>query len=228
MGWKEDAVAPEISQMLDGSALAIVCAGTALATAARCGWRDIRAAASALVRLPRAQFDLEANRSALAHTARAIQRDGPLRAEAPLPPDPSIANLVDWMLRSRSSDAFDTARRADRDAREMTRLRAVRTLEYAGELAPVFGLVGTLFAITELAPATASAPVEATMSAIATAVLSTLYGVLLAQFACIPLARAIERKGEREEQRREALLDWFMRCLADHEPAAPVPVREVA
>ena len=51
--------------------------------------------------------------------------------------------------------------------------------------------------------------VRLTMSAISTAVLSTLYGALLAHLLCYPLASAIERRGLEEERAREALADWF-------------------
>ncbi|QFT76686.1 MotA/TolQ/ExbB proton channel family protein [Erythrobacter sp. THAF29] len=218
----------EFSHVFDGSALAIVCAGTALATAARCGWRDLAATGRALSRLPRNGFDLEANRRALANCARAIERDGRLRADVQLPSDPAIARQVDRLLRTRPQEAIEQARLAEKSARMAERMRAVRTLEHAGELAPVFGLVGTLIAITQLAPATAAEPVGATMGAISTAVLSTLYGVLMAQFACIPLARAIERKEEAEEDQRDALLDWFMRCVVSSPPAQRAHMREVA
>jgi chemotaxis protein MotA len=90
----------------------------------------------------------------------------------------------------------------------------VRVFDYAGELGPVFGLVGTLFAITQLVPGAASAaavddPTITTLAAVGTAVLSSLYGVLTAHLVCIPVAHAIERKGEREEDARSRLAEWL-------------------
>ena len=210
--------------LLDPTALVIVLAGTMLATAARCGWHDLRAAAIALARLARSDFDEAANRAAMARTLHAIEKAGFRAVEEPPPPDPALATLVESFLRHGSTDLLHSLRRSGRAAREIARMQAVRTFEHAGELAPMFGLVGTLFAITQIAPIAAAGPVETTMGAIATAVLSSLYGVLSAHFVYIPLARAIERQGEREEAAREALVEWLdthlhsMRIETNHDP----------
>lgn len=208
----------DLAPMLDPGALGIVVAGTVIATAARCGWRDCSAALAALPRLGASSFDEGANRTAIARTLRAIEAHGFRAADTPLPPDPSLARLVETYLATGSIDALHSARRAERAAGEVERSRSVRTFEYAGELAPVFGLVGTLYAITGLSDTLAANTVEATMAAIATAVLSSLYGVLTAHLVCVPLARAIERRGLREESAREALVEW----LAAHIESAAI------
>ncbi|KPP92560.1 MotA/TolQ/ExbB proton channel family protein [Erythrobacter sp. HL-111] len=200
----------DLAGLLDPGALAIVVAGTLVATAARCGWRDCHAALAALPRLGGSRFDEGANRIAIARTLRAIEAQGFRAADVPLPPDPSLARLVAAYLASGSTEALHCARRAERASREVARMQAVRVFEYAGELAPVFGLVGTLYAIAGLADTLGGSPVETVMAGIATAVLSSLYGVLTAHLACVPLARAIERRGMREEGAREALVEWFL------------------
>lgn len=216
-----------IGQLFDPGAAAIVIAGTALATAARSGWGDVWHAGRTLGRIGRAGFDEDANRIAIARTAAAIERAGVLCADAPLPPDPALARMIDAFLRQGSLDALHTVRRADRVAREIERSRAVRVFEYAGELAPVFGLVGTLFAITQLMPG-AGGNTAGSLAVIATAALSTLYGVLFAHLVCIPLARRIERAGEHEEAARERLTEWLNRHLRNNEPATPARLRGVA
>lgn len=216
-----------LAQMIDPGALTIVLTGTLLATAARCGWRDLREAGRALRKLGRTTFDDDTNRVALAKTVREIDARGPLCADISLPPDPSLAKVVSAYLRHSSLEAMHATRRAERVRREVASTAAARAFEYAGELAPVFGLVGTLFAITQLAPGDGNI-VEGTMGAIATAVLSTLYGVLTAHIVCIPLARAIERQGEREEQAREHLIEWFDRHMREDRPARLQPVAGAA
>ena len=216
-----------ISQMLDPGALAIVLAGTLIATAARCGPRDLRGAGSALAGLGRSDFDADRNRVALAKTVSEIKAKGPLCADVSLPPDPSLAKVVKAYLRHASLEAVHVARLAERTEREVSRGTAVRAFEYAGELAPVFGLVGTLFAITQLAP-TESSVVESTMGAIATAVFSTLYGVLTAHILCIPIARAIERRGARQEASRDKLIDWLCGQLSKDPPTLTARIRDAA
>ncbi|MDJ0643657.1 MAG: MotA/TolQ/ExbB proton channel family protein [Erythrobacter sp.] len=216
-----------LAQMFDPGALTIVLSGTLLATAARCGWQDLKHAAIAVAQLRRGSFDEDGNRAALAHTVHEIEANGTLGADAPLPPDPSLAKVVNAYLRHSSVEAMQNARRAERTAREMERGAAARTFEYAGELAPVFGLVGTLFAMTQLAP-TENDMVQATMSSIATAVLSTLYGVLIAHMLCFPIARAIERHGEREEAARERLIEWLNAHLREFGRSRVQPIKGAA
>jgi len=208
--------------LIDPGALAIVIAGTLLAATARCGWHDVRAAASALRQLWQPTFDADDNRAALARSIPEIRKRGHLCAENPLPPDPAFAALVEDYLVSGSIEGLHNAARAQRSTREIARARAVRVFDYAGELAPVFGLVGTLFAISQLSPVAGSHAAETTMQAVATAVLSSLYGVLTAHIVYIPLAGAIERRGIREEEARLELLDWFEAELTETRKHAPI------
>lgn len=195
--------------LIDISALVIVLAGTLVATIARCGFGDLGAAMRALAGLGQKGFDEVANRAALAKGAPEIRQRGHLSADPAPPPDASLAKLVDTYQLTGSIDAVHTLARADRATREVARVRAVRVFDYAGELAPVFGLVGTLFAITQLSAAGLDNAADVMMAAVANAVLSSLYGVLTAHLLCVPLAGAIERRGQREEEARARLIEWF-------------------
>lgn len=201
--------------LIDPGAFMIVVAGTLLAATARCGWRDVRAALVTIASLRSVAFDPDANRAALARTIAEVQERGHLCAERPLPPDASIGAVVRQYLVTGSMDVLQLGARAERAKREIIRAQAVRVFDYAGEVAPVFGLVGTLFAISQLAPTTGANAAETTMASVATAVLSSLYGVLTAHIIYIPVASAIDRRGEREETARGALIDWFEKELKD-------------
>lgn len=198
----------DLAILFDPAALVVVIVGTLIATAARSGRHDVQETMRGLIRLHRHSFDVDANRTALARIVSAIKRDGPYRADASDPPDRLIAKMVDIYLTQRSLPAMHSAHRAGRAKRDIARMQAVRTMEHAGELAPVFGLVGTLFAITQLSPGSTGA-LDDTMASVASAAVSTLYGVLTAHMLWIPLARAIEREGEYEETQRDILIEWL-------------------
>lgn len=198
-----------ISTLLDPGAISIVVTGTVLASAARSGWRDFGAAVAAAGGLVRRDFNVGANRKALALALTAIQRDGAHRADPALPPDRALGLMLEAFLRHGSLEALHTVCRSQRALDEARRVSAVQVFVWAGELAPVFGLVGTLYAFTQLAPMVGEDMVRLTMAAIATSVLSTLYGALLAHLLCYPLASAIERRGVADEQARAELAGWF-------------------
>ncbi|MEO0464072.1 MAG: MotA/TolQ/ExbB proton channel family protein [Pseudomonadota bacterium] len=196
--------------LFDPEALAIVLAGTLLATVARAGLRDCLLAGRSALELIRRGFDEDANRTALARLAGVAKRKGLRAMDGPMPPDPALANAVDQLMRTASLDALrDNFEQAQ--AEQTTRaMRAAHVFEMAGEAAPIFGLVGTLFAMTEIAPMGGGGDASATtFAAIATAVISSLYGVLAAHMICLPVSGAITRRGERDGQARAALVAWL-------------------
>lgn len=208
-----------LAHLIDPGALAIVLIGTALASAARCGRADCAAALRAAGALVRRRFDEAANRKALAVVLHTIAHDGRRAADPPLPPDADLALMVDAYLRRGAIVALDQVWRAQRARSETARAAAVRAFACGGELAPVFGLVGTLYGLTGLVPAAGADAATTIMAAVSSAVLTSLYGVLVAHFVCLPLAGAIERGSLAEEEAREALREWFAARLAEVSPS---------
>lgn len=203
----------EPAQLIDPVAAAIVIGGSILATSARCGFGHTRDAAMQVLKLPTPSFKYERVRASLAPMVSDIKRSGLIRAKIVKSPDRAINEGLEAMLRRRSFTAFLAHQQSHRELRLASRFRASESLDTAGELAPILGLTGTLIALSQLEP-DQLADASAMISVISTAILSTLYGLLLAHFICHPLARAIERRGAREEEARAALTDW----LADHIP----------
>jgi chemotaxis protein MotA len=207
--------------LFDPSALGIVIMGTVLATVARCGWREFGAALGTAGRLVRRGFRTEPNRRALALAATAIQREGARRADPALPPDRALALMLESYLRHGTLEAMGQVRRSERALDEARRVGAVQVFGWAGELAPVFGLIGTLYGFTQLSPTPGVSASVTIMSAISTAVLTSLYGGLISHLVCHPLANLIERRGAAEEREREVLADWFVTQIERSGPGAP-------
>lgn len=199
-----------ISSLFDPGALVIVVAGTLLACATRCGLGAFAQAWLAAGTLLRRSFDAEANRRALAMALSAIRLDGPYRADPTPPPDRTLALMLDRFLKLGGIDALHSTLREERAVAAARRLSAAQVFGTAGDLAPVFGLIGTLYALTQLQPVAGADATRMTVTAMATAVHSTLYGALLAHLLFYPLASAIERRGLAEDHGRDALADWFV------------------
>jgi len=211
---------PAFATLFDPGALGIVVAGTVLATVARCGWHDFGAALKAAGRLTRRSFQMEANRKSLALAVGAIQRDGHHRANPDLPPDRALGMMLETYLRHGAPAALGAIRRAERALDEARRVNAAQVFIWSGELAPVFGLIGTLYGLTQLAPGTGTDATAVIMAAVSSAVLTSLYGALLAHLVCYPLASAIERRGLADEQNRETLAEWFTAQIDQIDSAA--------
>ena len=196
------------ASLLDPSSAAIVIGGTALATFLRSGWRDCRLTFRALGRLVGgARFDADAVRAELAVQIREIRQDGLVRAHPHVFGDSEFDEAAGALIETRSIEGLLARHEAHKARRLAVEGAASRTLAQAAELAPVFGLAGTLVSLSQL-------PVDgiargAFAGAISMAVLTTLYGLLLANLVLAPLSRALDRAIAAEEAERQKLFDWL-------------------
>lgn len=207
---------PSLS-LFDPASAALVLGGTAIATLARAGLRNTAATARELASLAAPGFDVAKARSVLAPEVEAIRQDGLLRARPVAVADSELADATAALARHRSVAALIAQHEQHRTRREARRQQALTTLEQAAELGPVFGLVGTLVGLGQL-PAGGLDSEGAVMAAVSTAILTTLYGLLVAHLVILPLAGMIERRGRSEEEQRAQLIDWLARQVA---PACP-------
>ncbi len=209
--------------LINPEAAVLVLGGTIVASGLAHGWGNLWTAFRELRGLARAPLDEATNRAALARLVYAINRQGRFAAQAPLPPDPALADVIAAYLRLGDVTAMKKQWRTQRIASGAAHRAAAATWRRAGELAPVAGLATTLYAIAGLAPKGDETLVATTVTAVATAVVSTLYGLLLAHLICLPLAGAIERKGQADQAVRTKLMRWFQNQLP---PACPKDPRQ--
>lgn len=210
--------------LFDGTSAAIVGGGTLVATVLRSGLHDCGTTLRALGHIVRPSFDAARVHSELSLQIQDIHRDGLLRAPVHHVGDADFDDSTDALLETRSVGALLAAHEIHKHQRQAASDRAVRTLAQAAELAPVFGLAGTLISLSQL-PAQGLGASSFTGS-IAMAVITTLYGLLGANLVLAPLARIVERKAAAEEADRQLVIDWIAAQVAA--PGAPRAVRSVA
>lgn len=195
------------ANLLDGTSAAIVVGGTLVATVLRCGLRDCLVTLSGLAGTLRPGFDADKTRAELAQQIQTIQSDGLLRAEPRHFSDEEFGQMADTLIEQRSLNAIITKHNAHKALRAKASGTTVGTLCQAAEMGPVFGLVGTLVALSQLQ----SDPSGQTMltSSIPTAIITTFYGLIIANMVFSPLARFVQRRAIAEEEQRQSLIDWL-------------------
>lgn len=197
----------DIESLLHAPSAAVVIGGTALATLLRCGAENSRLSLAAVTRLYRRRFDAERARAELSVQVREIQSEGLIRAHPRHFGDSEFDEATDALIGQRSIAALVSAHEAHKARRIEADSRATATLSQAAELAPVFGMVGTLVSLSQLS--VDGVGMNAWSGAISMAVLSTLYGLLLANLLLAPLARILHRVALREEAERQQVVDWL-------------------
>ena len=195
----------------DPIAIGIVFLGTLAATVLRCGLVDARLALATVRSLVRPAFDLVQARAEVAKQITEIASDGFLRAEPRHFGDQEFDRLADILISQRSAASLHDEHSKYRSRRADIASRAVRFLDCAAELAPVMGLAGTLIALgsSRGGGAVTGAAAGGLVESIAMAVVTTLYGLLAANFLFAPLSNAVQRRARAEERDRDAVLDWL-------------------
>jgi len=194
-------------EFLDPTSAAIVFGGTLVGTLLRCGAGDCATAVRALAPGGAPRFDAARVRARLAVQVQDIQRNGLLAANPRPFGDVEFDEATDALIGHRSLAALLAAHDMHKARREVRAGIAVGVLNQAAELAPVFGLAGTLISLGRL-PAD-GLDRGSYMAAIAMAVHATLYGLVAANLVLAPLARLVERRAMREEAQRQSLVDWL-------------------
>lgn len=198
-----------MTNLFDPLSAGIVLGGTVLAVLLRCGWQDSRGAVAAVAHLFDDPFDSARVRAQLAVQIREIDEDGLVRAQAHRFGDGEFDELSEALVRDRSIQILYDEHERHRSRRAVLAGTAGRVLAEAADLAPILGLAGTLLALGGLSTA---AETDYARS-IGTAVTTTLYGLVAANFLFAPLSAAVERRAQSEEKARQALLDWLAREL---------------
>lgn len=212
----------DVTSFLDARSAAIVVGGTLIATVLRCGLADCGQALSAIAALGRRSFDGGKVRAELAIQVQEIQNEGILRASPHEMGDREFDEVSGTLIQRRSIPALLAAHEGHKAHRMAYNNAAVRTLAQSSELAPVFGLAGTLLSLA-LLPHTGISGTDYAAT-ISMAVLATLYGLILANLLLAPLACIVNRRATAEEVERQNVLDW----LADQVAAICPPRRPAA
>lgn len=201
--------------LIDGLSALIVLGGTLLATLLRSGWRECALTLRAVGAAFRPGFSADRAKGELAVQVRAIREDGVLRARRQPLADREFDEATGALIHHRSVGALLAAHEKHKARRLAEAALAVRVLAQASELAPVFGMAGTLIALNRM-PAAAGA--DAITGAVGMAVVTTLYGILAANLVLAPLARLVERAARAEDSARQDVADWIAAQVAQGMP----------
>jgi chemotaxis protein MotA len=99
-----------------------------------------------------------------------------------------------------------------------------RVFRAIGESAPAFGMVGTLVGLVQML-STMSDPTSIGR-AMAIALLTTLYGVLIAQLIALPISDKLEAKNEIERGNKVLIIEALVQIQERNNPTAVLDILE--
>ncbi len=158
----------------------------------------------------------------LASIAETARKSGPLGLEKITPEDPFLAKGVRFVADGYDADFIRDNLERDRD-NFLTHLDEGQKIYRAiGDCAPAFGMIGTLIGMVQMfANMTDPSKLGPFM---AVALIATLYGALVANLFCLPIADKLHVKLVEEEVNRTLIIDGI---LMIRESKSPTLVREM-
>ena len=206
---------PGLAPFLDPLALAIVGGGTVVAVVLRTKLTDLARGIAALRTLGRRLFDTEPLLTQIAALERIARRHGVIALDRTVIEDPDARAAVAMVVDGKSPDAVAAALREARTTRFERHSAAADMWTGAAELAPSMGMIGTLIGLVEMF--TAMRDPAAIGGAMAIALLTTLYGAVLASLVALPIAARLRRQARHEALAR-ARIEAPLMALAALEP----------
>jgi chemotaxis protein MotA len=158
----------------------------------------------------------------LAGLAEVARKTGPVGLEKITPEDPFLAKGIRFVADGYDADFIRDNLERDRD-NFLTHLDEGQKIYRAiGDCAPAFGMIGTLIGMVQMfANMTDPSKLGPFM---AVALLATLYGALVANLFCLPIADKLHVKLVEEEVNRTLIIDGI---LMIRESKSPTLVREM-
>ncbi|WP_242119117.1 motility protein A [Sphingomonas lacusdianchii] len=170
----------------DPLAALFVIGGTILTIAIRTPPADLGRAIRALATLPRRPFSADAGIEQIAALARIARRHGVLTLDRSQIADPDIAEAIAAIVDGAGPDAVGETLSHRNAARAERHLAAADMWAAVAELAPALGMIGTLVGLVQMFMAMTDP--TAIGKAMAVALLSTLYGAIVAALIGMPIA----------------------------------------
>lgn len=154
--------------------------------------------------------------------AETTRKSGPVALESANPSDPFLAQAVRYI-----ADGYD--REFIRDTLERDRDNFLQRLDEGqkiyraiGDAAPAWGMVGTLIGMVQMFANMSDASKLGPFMAIS--LLATLYGALVGNLICLPIADKLHLKLEEEDISRTLIIDGVLQI---RDAKSPTVVREM-
>ena len=131
-------------------------------------------------------------------------------------PDPFLTRGIQMLVDGYKPDFVSKALHEDMEQSLERHLIGQKLFRAVGESAPAFGMIGTLIGLVQMLN-TLSSP-ENIGPAMAVALLTTLYGALIANLVALPIADKLELRSQQEIANKQLIIDIVTSIQEGHSP----------
>ncbi|TDR93660.1 motility protein A [Enterovirga rhinocerotis] len=144
----------------------------------------------------------------LTKIADIMRKGGPMALESVEIPDPFLAQGIRYIVDGYDKEFIRTTMETDRDIFLQHLDEGSKVYRAYGDCAPAWGMIGTIVGMVTMF-ANMSDPSKLG-PAMATALLATLYGAVIANMFCLPIADKLHVKKEEEDISRTLIIDGVL------------------
>lgn len=207
---------------VDPIAVGIVLGGTILTVVLRSPAADLWRAAASLPVLFRRSFTADALLDQAVALTRIARRHGVMALDRSVIDDADLAFAVAHAVDNKAAAQLELLLEQRQAARTERHAAAAGVWESAAEAAPAMGMVGTLIGLVSMF--LKMDDVSAIGGAMAIALLTTLYGAIVANLVAAPIGARLRRRAAQEARERQRLIAPLVAIADIGRARAPVAV----
>jgi chemotaxis protein MotA len=140
--------------------------------------------------------------------ATIARKDGMIALEGQEIANPFLAKAVSMLVDGTDAGVIKGSLEREKNATKMRHDQGAKIFSAWGEIAPAMGMIGTLIGLVQML-GNMSDP-KAIGPAMAVALLTTMYGAILANVFCLPIAMKLGNQADIEEASNEMIIEGIL------------------
>ena len=140
--------------------------------------------------------------------ATIARKDGMIALEGQEIANPFLAKAISMLVDGTDASVIKGSLEREKDMTKMRHDQGAKIFSAWGEIAPAMGMIGTLIGLVQML-GNMSDP-KAIGPAMAVALLTTMYGAILANVICLPIAMKLGNQADIEEASNEMIIEGIL------------------
>ena len=199
----------DLGAFIDTPSMLIVVGGSTMVVMLRSSLGEFLGAVSVLGKTFKNKLDDQGQLiEQIVELATIARKDGMIALEGQEIANPFLAKAISMLVDGTDASVIKGSLEREKDMTKMRHDQGAKIFSAWGEIAPAMGMIGTLIGLVQML-GNMSDP-KAIGPAMAVALLTTMYGAILANVICLPIAMKLGNQADIEEASNEMIIEGIL------------------
>ena len=199
----------DLGAFIDTPSMLIVVGGSIMVVMLRSSLGEFLGAVSVLGKTFKNKLDDQGQLiEQIVELATIARKDGMIALEGQEIANPFLAKAISMLVDGTDASVIKGSLEREKDMTKMRHDQGAKIFSAWGEIAPAMGMIGTLIGLVQML-GNMSDP-KAIGPAMAVALLTTMYGAILANVICLPIAMKLGNQADIEEASNEMIIEGIL------------------